>query len=53
MENTRMKIIDLLETSPVIAAVKDEKGLRRCFDSECGVVFILYGNLCNIAGIVS
>ena len=53
MENARTRIIDLLETSPVIAAVKDEKGLRRCFESECSVVFILYGNLCNIAGIVN
>ncbi len=53
MENTRMRIIDLLETSPVIAAVIDEKGLRKCFESDCEVVFILFGNLCNIAGIVN
>lgn len=48
----RMKAIDLVETSPVIAAVKDDKGLRRCFDTECQVVFILYGNICSIGGIV-
>lgn len=53
MENARMRIIDLLETSPVIAAVIDEKGLRKCFESDCEVVFILFGNLCNIAGIVN
>lgn len=47
-----MKPIELLEASPVIAAVKDEKGLRRCFDSECQVVFILYGSVCNIGEIV-
>lgn len=47
-----MKAIDLVETSPVIAAVKDDKGLRRCFDTECQVVFILYGNICSIGGIV-
>lgn len=47
-----MTAISLLETAPVIAAVKDEKGLKRCFESECQVVFILYGNLCNIAEIV-
>ena len=46
-----MKAIELLETSPVIAAVKD-KGLRKCFESECRVVFVLYGNICNIGGIV-
>ena len=48
----RMRAIDLVETSPVIAAVKDDNGLKRCFDSECQVVFILYGNICTIGGIV-
>ncbi|HCD45487.1 MAG TPA: glycerol-3-phosphate responsive antiterminator [Lachnoclostridium sp.] len=47
-----MKAIELLEASPVIAAVKDDGGLKRCFDSECQVVFILYGNICNISSIV-
>lgn len=47
-----MKAIDLLESSPVIAAVKDEKGLKRCFESDCSVVFILFGNVCSIPGIV-
>lgn len=47
-----MKAIELLEASPVIAAVKDENGLKRCFESECQVVFILYGNICNLSGIV-
>ncbi len=47
-----MKAIELLEASPVIAAVKDENGLKRCFESECQVVFILYGNVCNIENIV-
>ncbi|MCI8829652.1 MAG: glycerol-3-phosphate responsive antiterminator [Lachnospiraceae bacterium] len=47
-----MKAIELLETSPVIAAVKDEKGLKKCFESECQVVFVLFGSICNIGGIV-
>lgn len=47
-----MKAIDLVEASPVIAAVKDDNGLKRCFDTECQVVFILYGNVCTIGGIV-
>ncbi len=47
-----MKAIELLETSPVIAAVKDEGGLKRCFESECQVVFILYGSILNIGNIV-
>ncbi|MCC8126938.1 MAG: glycerol-3-phosphate responsive antiterminator [Clostridiales bacterium] len=47
-----MKAIEILEDSPVIAAVKDEEGLKRSFESECGIIFILYGNICNITQIV-
>ncbi len=47
-----MKVVELLEASPVIAAIKDEKGLTRCFASECQVVFILYGSVCSIGAIV-
>lgn len=48
----RMKAMELFESSPVIAAVKDDKGLYRCFDSECQVIFILYGTILNITDIV-
>ena len=48
-----IKAIDLLEMSPVIAAIKDDTGLKRCLDTECQVVFILYGNICNIKDIVA
>ena len=48
-----IKAIDLLEMSPVIAAIKDDAGLKRCLDTECQVVFILYGNICNIKDIVA
>ena len=34
------EFIEAVEDSPVIAAVKDMEGLRRCFDSESKVVFI-------------
>ena len=37
-----IKAIDLLEMSPVIAAIKDDAGLKRCLGTECQVVFILY-----------
>ena len=47
-----MRIIDLLEESPVIAAVKDDEGLEESFKSECTIIFILYGTICNIAEIV-
>lgn len=44
---------ELIEANQVIAAVKDENVLDIC--CHCGnirVVFILYGNLCNISQIV-
>ena len=43
---------DALEDSPVIAAIKDEYGLKECLKSDIRVVFILYGDICNIADIV-
>lgn len=42
---------DALEDSPVIAAIKDDNGLKGC-RKYIQVVFILYGDICNIADIV-
>lgn len=47
-----MTAVDLLEISPVIAAIKDDAGLKGCLDTDCQVVFILYGDVCNIGRIV-
>lgn len=47
-----MRPIELLEISPVIAAIKSEEGLQKCLESECQVVFVLYGNILNIGEIV-
>ena len=48
-----MKVnIDLLLDSPVIAAVKDEAGLQKALNSDCQVVFLLFGNLLNIGDLV-
>lgn len=43
----------IVEDCPVIAAVKDMAGLEKCLNSEIQVVFILFGNICNIADIVN
>ena len=37
-----------LEDCPVIAAARDMKGLARCCQSESGIVFILFGDVCTI-----
>ena len=41
------------EDCPVIAAIKDEEGLRKCIHSEIQIVFVLYGDICSIGAIVS
>ena len=44
---------DMLEANPVIAAVKDMEGLEQCCQTEeIKVVFILFGDICNIEAIV-
>lgn len=42
-------IIDMLESSPIVAAIKNDEGLSECLKSECNLVFILYGTVCDIA----
>ena len=46
------KMTEELEDCPVIAAVKDEKGLEECLKMDVGMVFVLYGTVCNIGEIV-
>jgi glycerol-3-phosphate responsive antiterminator len=42
----------LLEDCPIIAAARDEEGLKKCCSLDCGIVFILFGDVCSIADIV-
>lgn len=50
----KYRFIDIMERNPVIAAVKDEEGLEECIKANgIGVVFILFGDICNIQEIVS
>lgn len=42
----------IVENCPIIAAVKDEEGLNRCLNTDIPVVFVLFGDICNIADIV-
>lgn len=43
---------EALEDSPIIAAIKDEDGLKKCLSSDSRVIFILYGDIVSIADIV-
>ena len=40
-----------VEASPVIGAVKSAEGLQKCLTSDVGIIFILYGDICNIGEI--
>ena len=44
---------EALEDSPIITAIKDDEGLEKCKTADSKVVFILYGDICNISDIVA
>lgn len=45
--------IDLLQRSPVIAAVKNQEGMNKALASDCDAIFILYGTLMDIGALVA
>jgi glycerol uptake operon antiterminator len=52
MSFTLQDFNEMTAVNPVIASVKNDEGLKHCNQSECGIAFILYGNICNISDIV-
>lgn len=48
------RILEQFEDYPIIAAIKDEAGLEKCLESgsEIQIVFVLYGDICDIKTIV-
>jgi glycerol uptake operon antiterminator len=38
----------LLEDNPIIAAVKNYEQLKKAIDSDCEVIFLLYGDILNL-----
>lgn len=46
------EIVESIEFAPIIMAVKDWEGVERCMEMESKVVFILFGDICNISEIV-
>ena len=47
------EFMEALEDSPIIAAIKDEAGLKKCVTSDSRVIFILYGDILTIPDIVA
>lgn len=52
MMYTHEEILEAIEDNPIITAVKDQEGLETCLKTESKIVFILYGDICNIGKIV-
>lgn len=46
------EIVEAIEFTPIIMAVKDWEGVQHCLEMESRVVFILFGDICNISDIV-
>lgn len=49
----KKEFMEALEDSPIIAAIKDEVGLKKCVTSDSRVIFILYGDILTIPDIVA
>lgn len=44
--------LQLFESNPIIAAVKDEEQLEHALVSDCDILFFLFGSICNIRELV-
>ena len=51
-KKTREELLEIIAEFPIIAAVKDEAELKESLLTDCKVIFILFGNICNISTIV-
>ena len=46
------KFVNAMDECPIIAAIKDMDGLSRCLESDSNIIFVLFGDICNISHIV-
>lgn len=46
------EFINRIESNPIIAAVKDDEGLKIALTEDIEIIFVLYGDICTISGIV-
>lgn len=44
--------LDLFADNPIIAAVKDEVQLAHAIASDCQIIFLLFGSICSVGGLV-
>lgn len=50
---TQKELYNCLNNYPIIAAIKNEEGLKKSLQSESKIIFVLFGNINNIEEIVS
>ena len=48
IDDKKRKFRVILEDCPVIAAVKEETGLKECLYSESQIIFLLFGDICSV-----
>ena len=46
------EFINKIEINPIIAAVKNDEGLATALTEDVEIIFVLYGDICTIPGIV-
>ena len=52
MEKHQTEFKEAIENTPIIPAIKDAESLEQCLKSDDCVIFVLFGDICNIAEIV-
>lgn len=52
MEKHQTEFKEAIENTPIIPAIKDAENLEQCLKSDACVIFVLFGDICNIAEIV-
>ncbi|MBO6137726.1 MAG: glycerol-3-phosphate responsive antiterminator [Lachnospiraceae bacterium] len=47
------EFVEAVGDNPIIAAIKNDEGLKNALKTDVGIIFILYGDVCTIPRIVS
>ena len=53
MTRKQTDFVQALQDSPIIAALKNDEGLEQALESDCAIVFFLYGSILNIDQLVA
>lgn len=51
-DSIKKSFIEATEACPVIPEIKNDEWLDNLTESDCGIAYIVYGDICNIAEIV-